>query len=168
MSALATVDATEVVPASTGQRPAHLSEVRPWDRIAFRMPAPAGGAAEDEEVPSLVWPRAIASDLPDPGPWCGALVRTFVEVLLGSRPPAQLSRWLTAELYGTLARRAALAHAQRTDARRVRVLRVHTCAVDDAVLEASVVIHDGRRVRAAAIRIEIHRGRWRATALEIA
>jgi hypothetical protein len=30
-----------------------------------------------------------------------------------------------------------------------------------------VVVHDGARVRGAAVRLEAHRGRWRATALEI-
>lgn len=168
MTSLATVDdfAGTAVPAPARLRPVHLSEVRPWDRIAFRAPC-AEPAPEDEPGPALIWPRAIAADLPDPARWSGTLVRTCVEVLLGSRAPAQLERWLTSDLYTSLSRRAVVGHASPTSARRVRVLRVHLCAVDEAHHEASVVLHDGRRVRAAAIRIEIYRGRWRATALEI-
>lgn len=166
MSLLAAEPITDAVPASPHVRPAHLHELRPWDRIAFRAPEPD----RDDRVPQappLVWPRPLVQDLPDPATWCGTLVRTCVEVLLGTRPPAQLARWLTADLYEMLSHRAAAGTALPTTAHRVRLLRVHTCAVDDTHHEASVVIHDGRRVRAAAIRIEVHRGRWRASALEI-
>ena len=167
MTLLATAEpTTDAVPAAPQPRPARLHELRPWDRIAFRAPE-AGSGERVPDAPPLVWPRPLLQDLPDPATWCGTLVRTCVEVLLGTRPPAQLARWLTAELYEMLSHRAMAGIAQPTTARRVRLLRVHTCAVDDTRHEASVVLHDGRRVRAAAIRIEVHRGRWRATALEI-
>ncbi|WP_420112613.1 Rv3235 family protein [Pseudactinotalea sp.] len=167
MSLLATAEPiTDAVPAQPQVRPASLHELRPWDRIAFRAPR----KGEDDLVPDappLVWPRPLVQDLPDPATWSGTLVRTCVEVLLGARPSAQLARWLTADLYEMLSRRAGVGSAMPTTARRVRVVRVHTHAVSETCHEASVVIHDGHRVRAAAIRIEIHRGRWRATALEI-
>ena len=154
-----------IVPAQPQVRPASLHELRPWDRIAFRAPECEG--AEVPDAPPLVWPRPLVQDLPDPATWCGTLVRTCVEVLLGARPPAQLARWLETDLYEMLSRRAVVGTSMPTTARRVRVLRVRTCAVSDVCHEAAVVIDDGHRVRAAAIRIEIHRGRWRATALEI-
>lgn len=167
MSLLATAEPlADAVPAAPQVRPAHLHELRPWDRIAFRVPE-ASDDAGIPDAPPLVWPRPLVADLPDPAAWCGTLVRTCVEVLLGARAPAQLARWLTGDLYELLSRRALVATDSSGTARRVRVLRVHTCPVDDTRHEASVVFHDGRRVRAAAIRIEIHRGRWRATALEI-
>ena len=37
--------------------------------------------------------------------------------------------------------------------------------IEDA--EASVALHDGSRVRAAALRLEAHRGSWRVTVLQI-
>jgi hypothetical protein len=106
----------------------------------------------------------------DPQAWCGSLVRAAVEVLAGTRPAAQLARWLTADLYETLARRAGLAvriKGRPAIVRQAVVRRVHVCSLGPLAAEASVVVHDGERVRAAAVRIEAHRGRWRATALEI-
>lgn len=165
MTASATIESESAVELPAG-RVVPIRELRPWDRIAFRSPA-REPLEPDEELPSLVWPQPVPADLPEPSAWCGALVRTCVEVLLGARPPAQLARWLTSDLFGTLSRRAMVGQSLTAAARRVRVLRVHTCALDETRYEASVVLHDGRRVRAAAVRIEIHRGRWRATALEI-
>lgn len=167
MTALATIDSasTLVVPAPTHIRPTRLQDVRPRDRIAFRGYPPAPVPMPDpDETP---WATPISADLPDPPTWCGALVRTCVEVLLGARPPGQMARWLTADLYSSLSHRAVAGRMQRSEARRVAILRVHTHEVDESHHEASVVFHDGRRVRAAAVRIENHRGRWRASALEI-
>ena len=39
--------------------------------------------------------------------------------------------------------------------------------ISTTVAEGSVVVHDGTRVRAAAVRLEAHRGAWRATVLQI-
>lgn len=168
MTSLVTNDALEgAVPAPAPTRPVHVSDMRPWDRIAFRVPQQEPAAQECTAGPQLVWPSAVIAELPDPAAWCGALVRTCVEVLLGARPAAQLSRWLTTELYASVSRRATVGQSLPATPRRVQVLRVHTCEIDEAHYEASVVLHDGRRVRAAAVRIEIYRGRWRATALEI-
>lgn len=161
---LATTLEPELAPVPTVSVPVH--QLRPWDRIAFRAPA-AAPVPTDEQAPVLVRLHPRPVDLPEPSAWCGALVRTCVEVLLGARAPAQLERWLTGDLFGSLSRRAMVGHAMTSAARRVRVLRVHTCRLDETRYEASVVLHDGRRVRAAAVRIEVYRGRWRATALEI-
>ncbi|MFV0252333.1 MAG: Rv3235 family protein [Beutenbergiaceae bacterium] len=166
MSALATIDSTSmVVSAPTRIQPAGLAQPRPRDRIAFRaIPASDADREQDEESS---WPSRSADDMPDPVAWSGALVRTCVEVLLGSRAPAQLTRWLTADLYLSLSQQAAMGRGHGADARRVVILRVHDYAVDEGHHESAVVLHDGRRVRAAALRIESYRGRWRASALEI-
>lgn len=106
----------------------------------------------------------------DPASWSGSLVQAVVETLSGSRPAAQLGRWLSADLYESLARRAGLAvriKGRPSLVRRAVVRHVHVCRVTPVVAEASVVVHDGLRVRAAAVRLEAHRGRWRATALEL-
>ena len=122
-------------------------------------------------------PGAVSVDGPvrlvppeDPGAWSGSLVRAAVEALTGSRPVAQLARWMTGEIYDSLSRRAGLAvriKGRPTLVRQAVVRSVRVCEVAPLANEASVVVHDGTRVRAAAVRIEAHRGRWRATALEI-
>ncbi|WP_127131817.1 Rv3235 family protein [Georgenia sp. SYP-B2076] len=141
------------------------SAAHPWDRVRFAGPPtpPAAPAGPDATVLG-------AEPLPDPAQWAGALVRSAVEALLGLRPPAQLARWLSAELYDSLNRRANLAVrvlGRPAVARRALVRRVHVCEVGPRAVEAAVVVHDGTRVRAAAVRLEVRRGRWQATALEI-
>ncbi|UNX55828.1 Rv3235 family protein [Georgenia sp. TF02-10] len=153
------------------------STARPWDRLRFAGPAPEPAAPDADAAPAGAAgaagaPSTVTAEepLPDPGRWAGALARSCVEVLLGVRPAAQLGRWLTADLYEALARRAGL--AVRVLGRPVRtrpaiVRRVRVCEVAPGAVEAAVVLHDGERVRGAAVRLEVHRGRWRATALEI-
>lgn len=98
-----------------------------------------------------------------------SIAQAAAEVLAGIRPVAQLTRWVTPEVFGALATRAAIVVRQRGRgaAPRVTVRRVRVCRLSQLVAEASVVLDDGDRVRAAAIRLESHRGYWRATVLEI-
>jgi hypothetical protein len=106
----------------------------------------------------------------DPTSVCCSLVLAAVEALAGTRPVAQLARWVTPEVYEALSTRAALtvrvlgagAASRRPEVRRVRV-----CRLGEHVAEAGVVLDDGRRVRAVAVRLESWRGAWRAVALEI-
>ncbi|MDD9207667.1 Rv3235 family protein [Georgenia sp. 10Sc9-8] len=141
---------------------------QPWDRVRFTGPVHPVGA--QELVGTAQSTTTGTEELPAPGPWAAALVRSAVETLLGARPAAQLARWLSLELYERLARRAGLAvrvQGRPRAARPTTIRRVHVCPVREGVVEATVVLHDGQRVRAAAVRLEAHRGRWRATALEI-
>lgn len=141
---------------------------RPWDRVRFSVQTPAEAAAPD---PDRREPRPEdLAGLPPVGPWVATLARAAVEVLTGSRPTAQLARWLSADLYASLARRAGLVVrilGRPDPALCARVRRVRCTEVRPGVHEAAVVVHDGVRIRAAAVRVETHRGRWRATALEI-
>jgi hypothetical protein len=120
--------------------------------------------------------------LPDPDQLCGSLVLAAVEVLAGIRPLVQLTRWVTPAVLEMLAdglRRAAPPGRARSDRavartpgrtapiRRATILRTHLSRVSATAAEASVVVHDGARVRAAALRLEVHRGHWRATVLQI-
>ena len=127
-------------------------------RPVVRGPYAAVGAAPAPDGP-----------LPDPTRMCCDLVQAAVEGLRGVRPLAQLVRWVSPDVYDRLALRAQLVQGApaapspaRAGIRRVRVFRI-----GDAVAEATVVVEDGPRVRAVAVRVEGHRGRWRATALEI-
>lgn len=151
----------------------HAPPERPATAATVAVPvlpsgAPAGGS------PSL-----------DPRQACCMVALAAVEVLAGTRPLAQLARWVTPEVYDALARRAALT-APRTrvldplaapadlvrggDAPQVRrpsVRRVRACAVGPHSLEASVVVAHADRVRAVAVRLTRSTGRWRASALVV-
>lgn len=104
----------------------------------------------------------------DPGLVVRRLATASVEVITGVRPAAQLARWLAPgvldalRVRSTLGRHAALRASRAPACRAVRVSRL-----DPHVVEATAVVDDGRRVRAVALRLETHRGAWRATALEI-
>lgn len=111
-------------------------------------------------------PTPPATELPDPKQVCGAVVLAAVEALRSARPLAQLTRWVTPEVFEALAKAATPAPPTGNRARAiVRGLRI--CRIGPEVAEGSVVIHDGPRVRAAAVRMEAHRGAWRVTVLQI-
>ena len=136
-------------------------------------------------------------ELPDPTALCGALVLAAVEALAGTRPLTQLTRWVTPGVLEALTAaqtdlrgRRGAAPSRRTSAPVLRVparpaaggaargtpavpapratiRRTLVHRVSPTVAEATVVVHDGARVRAAALRVQVHRGHWRATVLQI-
>lgn len=165
--------ATAPAPASAPSPPARGIRARPgWDPVRFAATAPE---REDEpaDIPDrlrLVWSKGRARQLPDPQTWSGSVARACVETLHGSRPAAQLARWLEPEVWTALNRRAELAAEMRSGPARnhaVQVRRVRPCRVSPGVWESAVILHDGSRVRAAAVRLESHRGHWRVTAVQI-
>lgn len=115
---------------------------------------------------------AVALD--DPTGLCCAVARAAMESLRGIRPLSQLVRSVSPEVFDALHARYQVREQARTrpgapplsQARaRVRAARIIRLAPDAA--EASVVVEDADRVRAAALRVEEHRGRWRVVVLEI-
>ncbi|WP_456826403.1 Rv3235 family protein [Cellulomonas sp. P5_E12] len=165
---------------------------RPQARLVPALPRPAveEAAGPAQAVPLTASARIAvlrASDrspmaevdddepgpLPDGDP--AVVARTIalaaLEVLTGRRSAAQLARWLTPGVLDSLQVRAGL--TQRVlgggvgTGRPPVIRRARACRVGPLVLEASVVADDGTRVRAVAVRLEAHRGAWRATALEI-
>lgn len=108
---------------------------------------------------------ASRAALPDPEPLAGAVVLAAVEALSGTRPLAQLSRWVTPEVFEQLSVRAVT--AGRAHRRRPTVRSIHASRVSATAVEACVVVHDGERVRAAALRLQVHRRGWRVTVLQI-
>src|SRR5690625_7093130 len=147
-------------PPGTGAPSPATADDRPWDRVRFRA---------DTSDPTLSpdAPDQPELDLPPVGPWAGTLVRAAVEVLTGSRPVAQLARWLEADLYEALCRRAGL--AVRIDGRPrtalcARVRRVRCRTVTPGIHAVAVVVHDGVRVRSAAVEVDGRWGRQEATA----
>jgi hypothetical protein len=110
--------------------------------------------------------------LPDPAGLCCAVARGAVEAIRGDRPVAQLARAVTPEILEALTTRARLVRGLPrpgggTVPRPVRVRRARVELVGSHTAEATVIVDDVDRVRAAAIRAEAHRGRWRIVALEI-
>lgn len=114
-------------------------------------------------------------DLPiaEPGVVVRRLALAAVEVIAGLRPAAQLARWLTpgvlqaVRVRADLHRRATSAAGRTVGSRPPVVRSTHVCRVEERVVEAAVVVDDGCRVRAVALRLETHRGMWRATALDV-
>lgn len=125
-------------------------------------------AASDDE---LFGPQPTrAADLPDPRRWAAHIAQGLVEVMHGVRPPSQVMRWTSPEVYAVVARRGSRAGRRRTStgaAHRTRVLRVHLCEPADDIVEASVVLVDGGRVRALALRLAGRDHRWVVQALQV-
>lgn len=111
--------------------------------------------------------------LPDPTAQVCRVVRAAVEVLRGERPAAQLARWVTPQVYdqllerGRLMREAQQSRAPRPKAHAATVRRVRMVRLGASSAEATVILHDEGRVRAAAVRLEARRGVWRVAVLEI-
>ena len=113
-----------------------------------------------------------ASPLPDPTAMCCSVVRAAVEVLRGDRPAAQLARWVTPTVLDQLTERARLLREAPAAVRPapgggpVLVRRVRLDRSGDTA-EATVIIEEAGRVRAAAVRLGARRGQWRIAILEL-
>ncbi|QCB93171.1 Rv3235 family protein [Cellulomonas shaoxiangyii] len=105
----------------------------------------------------------------DAGRFAHGVGLACVEVVQGRRPAGQLARWLAPGVLHAVQERAALSRRAGvpTPPRRPQARRVRVCAIDARTAEACLVVDDGTRVRAVALRLEAHRGGWRVTILEI-
>lgn len=123
-------------------------------------PAESDAFFEPQPTPTM--------DLPDPALWAGQALRVVLEVMDGSRPARQLSRWVTRGIHDRAARRGLVARQRGGRGHRVNVVRsVHVCTPTDGVAEVSaLVVHNGRH-RAVALRMQGVDGRWMITALEL-
>ncbi|WP_265521850.1 Rv3235 family protein [Oerskovia flava] len=124
-------------------------------------------AVEDERP---VGAPAQQTPLPDPTALCCAVVRAALETLRAERPVAQLTRWVAPEIYDALSRRARLTQAapsRKPATLPVQIRRARVVRIGETAAEATVVVEDDDRVRAAAVRLEARRGTWRVVALEI-
>jgi hypothetical protein len=124
--------------------------------------------AQEDEAPEI----ALCPD-PDPALLCANLAVCVVEILAGARSLDQVGRWVTDSVYIHLLRRTVLAaRARAVSAQEARRPRFHIgdpllSYPSDDVVEGVVLVHQPSRSRAIALRLERHRGRWRATALSI-
>jgi hypothetical protein len=141
----------------------------PLVRVDKPRTTPTLPRLEPEDAP-VVRRADLDAPLPDPTGLCCAVARGAIEAVRGDRPLAQLARAVTPEILDALTTRARLVQAiprPGSVPRPVRVRRARVELVGTDVAEATVVVDDVDRVRAAAIRAEVHRGRWRVVALEI-
>lgn len=99
-------------------------------------------------------------DLPSASQWSMRLVYALAEVLNGSRPIQQLTRWLTPDVLGHIQH-----HLLKRQLPKMTVRSIHVHETDDGVAEVSSVLGTNNRAFALAIRLEGLDGRWRATTL---
>ncbi|WP_353065052.1 Rv3235 family protein [Arcanobacterium hippocoleae] len=100
----------------------------------------------------------------------GTIVLHIIDVLNGHRPAKHLQTWMTPPAYQALVRRSRLGMelaggAAKCTAPKIRRVRIFQPTPNAA--EAGVVLYDGRKVRAAALRFEAWKGRWHITEIEV-
>lgn len=126
-------------------------------------------------VPATATPLDVDEELPDPLVWGFRVAQALIEVMAGLRPPAQVVRRTTPEVFvgvsrmfaSSRRRAASAATAGRATPRRVRVHRVHLCRPTSGVAELAITLIDGARVRAMALRLEAVGADWHVTALTV-
>ena len=136
-----------------------------WDPLTVDVEAEE--KVDYERPPAL---EAAGPPLEDLSKVASILTKAVAEVLLGTRSINQIQAWLLEDVWHVIRRRAHLSQRSappRKHPSAVRIIRVHPCQVDERTCELSVVLHDGYRVRAAALRLTLHRQRWRAAAIRI-
>lgn len=117
------------------------------------------GVAQEPPIP----PNAARS--------AAIIVVAAAEVLAGQRPVDHLTRWTTPPMFEAIARRAGLAARILGTGRRShrpRMRSVHTQVTASGACEATILLEDSGRVRAAAARLVPQRGRWVLAGLEMA
>lgn len=92
------------------------------------------------------------------------------EILLGIRPIQQLANWASPEVIMRLDHRLSIAADSQpgpgpSTRESVRIINTHVCEINPHVIESCVTLRVGQRVRACALRFEVFRHRWRATAI---
>jgi hypothetical protein len=115
-----------------------------------RPPAVAPGtAAVTRRTPAVAPGTPVAAPGVPPG-WENRFAQVLAETLAGARPPRQIVPWTTEEAR----RRIQRLSPRLTSEQRPRVRRVLTSMPAPDVLEMTVVVGFGPRVKALAVRLE--------------
>lgn len=144
---------------------AHPRRMFRWD-LGLDLPSSQRSDAR-EWLRSRSTGAARTGGAPEAGAWSAGLARAIIESALGLRDKRQLERWLVPSLF------TAFKHLHFDEAvlgvgpRSCRPITWRTQELDGAV-ESAVVVKGPQRSYAVALRLEEFRGRWIATALEIA
>lgn len=143
---------------------AALSPKRAPNRTSMAQVAAAPSNAT-ARTPSAYLKRG---PLGDPTPLVCTVAKESLEIALGGDGINHLARWITPALRTTLLRQQSLSHrAAYTVKGQIAVARVRLCRVSATAVEAAVVVTEGDRAHALAMRLEAISGRWLVTALDI-
>lgn len=126
----------------------------PYDGEAARGPgsgaAPRSGEADGAGNPAGGSAQRAGSGPATPPGWPSRFAQVLAETLAGSRPPGQIVPWTTEVARGHIQRLG----PQLASGLQPRVRRVVTFHPTSDVMEMTVVVGFGPRVRALAVRLE--------------
>jgi hypothetical protein len=93
----------------------------------------------------------------------------MIETAAGQRPLHQLAAMLSPSVTSGLGRdfERAASSGRRHWLHRAAVRSVRACEPAEGVAELCATVQVGPRVRAVALRLEAHHGRWRCTRLQL-
>jgi hypothetical protein len=115
-------------------------------------------------------------DLPDPGIFALNLTRRAIEVISGTRDLSQIARWVTDDVFQSLqeqvnarTRKMSLIpeEKQNKTLRNFSVSNVRVSEPREGIVEACLLVHGTKRMRAVAIRLEGYDRRWRASSFTL-
>ncbi|MDY5585102.1 MAG: Rv3235 family protein [Arcanobacterium sp.] len=140
-----------------------------FDRIQLHAPR-TNNPAKQQDPKEHFAQSDNSKPLTPPDRFLTTIALQIIEVLNGHRPARQLQTWLSIETYETLLRRHTLGMRicggpQRCTAPYIKRSRIFSPC--KGVAEAGLVIFDGVKIRAAALRAESVRAKWKITAIEI-
>lgn len=143
--------------------------------LELPLPDPATTCFPQRSFPS---PATTGTAPSDHRLWVATFVQAALEVIAGQRPVTQLTRWCDQDVLRSLERHRALATAASRGipatrasaggvAVRRRIRSVRSSSPREGVMESAVVVDEGARTRAVAVRVEERRGNRRVTALAL-
>lgn len=148
-------DNQEIVEALGQESSAQISQI---SQLGF-IPIPDDLEGElDREFsrkPTLI------SSLPDRDIWAERFVILALEVMAGSRPIAQLSRWCSRDVFTYLIENI---HPKKT---MPKLGKLHISKPTEECMEVVLLLHSPVRKRALMARFEAVDGRWLCTVLQI-
>jgi hypothetical protein len=167
---------TRPAPASVRIRPAPRREPPFDDDLPDGRPVVPGPhdrrlPFELTAVPTPVWRPAPPRPrgLQDPSAWGRRLLIGMIETAAGRRPLHQLAAMLSPSVSRGIGADFERAAGQGSAhwLHRAGVRSVRAAEPAEGVAELCATVEAGRRVRAIAMRLEEHQGRWRCTRLQL-
>ncbi len=145
-------------PISTGDQPRR--GLAPVTRVARPTPATATATAIQAAT-------TAAQRRPDPAAFAQRLSVAIIEIGTGRRSPSQLRDHVAPAVFAGITRDAGRITRLGSAARPATLHSLHLTETVDGCVEVAAVLRIGSRFRAMAVRIELHRSRWRCVRLQI-